>query len=44
MVNLISLGWRVDIVVAAAVPITLAAVSIVMEATGRVFDRITLGA
>ncbi len=44
VVSLISLGWRVGIVVAAAVPITLAAVFVVMEATGRVFDRITLGA
>ncbi|MEJ1963590.1 MAG: efflux RND transporter permease subunit [Gammaproteobacteria bacterium] len=44
VVSLISLGWRVGIVVAAAVPITLAAVCVVMEATGRVFDRITLGA
>ena len=44
VVSLISLGWRVGIVVAAAVPLTLAAVSVVMEATGRVFDRITLGA
>ncbi len=42
--SLISLGWRVGIVVATAVPITLAAVFVVMEATGRVFDRITLGA
>ncbi|MDE8651003.1 efflux RND transporter permease subunit [Novosphingobium album (ex Liu et al. 2023)] len=44
VVSLISLGWRVGIVVAAAVPLTLAAVFVVMEATGRVFDRITLGA
>jgi multidrug efflux pump subunit AcrB len=44
VVSLISLGWRVGIVVAAAVPLTLAAVLIVMLATGRVFDRITLGA
>ncbi|MEI9886100.1 MAG: efflux RND transporter permease subunit [Rhizomicrobium sp.] len=44
VVSLVSLGWRVGIVVAAAVPITLAAVFVVMEATGRVFDRITLGA
>src|SRR5204863_9123696 len=39
-----SLGWRVGIVVAAAVPLTLAAVFVVMLLTGRVFDRITLGA
>lgn len=44
VVSLLSLGWRVGIVVAAAVPLTLAAVLIVMLATGRVFDRITLGA
>jgi multidrug efflux pump subunit AcrB len=44
VVSLLSLGWRVGIVVAAAVPITLAAVFVVMAATGRVFDRITLGA
>ncbi len=43
-VSLISLGWRVGIVVAAAVPLTLAAVFVIMLATGRVFDRITLGA
>ena len=44
IVSLISLGWRVGIVVAAAVPLTLAAVFVVMLLTGRVFDRITLGA
>jgi multidrug efflux pump subunit AcrB len=44
IVSLISLGWRVGIVVAAAVPITLAAVFVIMLVTGRVFDRITLGA
>jgi len=44
LVSLISLGWRVGIVVAAAVPLTLAAVFVVMLATGRDFDRITLGA
>ena len=38
------LGWRVGIVVAAAVPLTLAAVFVIMLATGRDFDRITLGA
>ena len=43
-VSLLSLGWRVGIVVAAAVPLTLAAVFVIMLATGRVFDRITLGA
>lgn len=44
VVSLISLGWRVGVVVAAAVPITLAAVFVIMLVTGRVFDRITLGA
>jgi len=44
VVSLISLGWRVGIVVAAAVPLTLAVVLVIMWATGRVFDRITLGA
>src|SRR5437868_4825911 len=44
VVSLISLGWRVGVVVAAAVPLTLAAVFVVMLLTGRVFDRITLGA
>jgi len=44
LVSLISLGWRVGVVVAAAVPLTLAAVFVVMLFTGRVFDRITLGA
>src|SRR6266853_610333 len=44
IVSLISLGWRVGVVVAAAVPLTLAAVFVVMLLTGRVFDRITLGA
>ncbi|RXH57167.1 efflux RND transporter permease subunit [Granulicella sibirica] len=44
IVSLISLGWRVGIVVAAAVPVTLAITFVIMLATGRVFDRITLGA
>jgi len=44
IVSLISLGWSVGVVVAAAVPLTLAAVFVVMLLTGRVFDRITLGA
>jgi multidrug efflux pump subunit AcrB len=44
IVSLMSLGWRVGIVVAAAVPLTLAAVLVIMLVTGRVFDRITLGA
>src|SRR3954467_10400834 len=44
VVSLLSLGWRVGIVVAAAVPLTLAAVFVIMLDTGRVFDRVTLGA
>lgn len=44
VVSLVSLGWRVGIVVALAVPLTLAAVFVIMLATGRDFDRITLGA
>jgi multidrug efflux pump subunit AcrB len=44
IVSFISLGWREGIVVAAAVPLTLAAVFVIMLMTGRVFDRITLGA
>lgn len=43
-VSLVSLGWRTGIVVAMAVPLTLAGVFIIMMATGRDFDRITLGA
>jgi multidrug efflux pump subunit AcrB len=44
LVSLLSLGWRVGIVVAAAIPLTLAAVFLIMLETGRFFDRITLGA
>ncbi|HVJ35947.1 MAG TPA: efflux RND transporter permease subunit [Terriglobia bacterium] len=44
IVSLVSLGWRVGVVVAAAVPLTLAAVLVIMLFTGRAFDRITLGA
>lgn len=43
VVCFISMGWRVGIVVAAAVPLTLAVVFIVMAATSKNFDRITLG-
>lgn len=39
----VSMGWRVGMVVAAAVPLTLAVVFVVMAATGKNFDRITLG-
>ena len=44
VVSLISLGWREGIIVAAAVPLTLATVLVIMLFTGRAFDRITLGA
>ncbi|WP_447866938.1 efflux RND transporter permease subunit [Rahnella bonaserana] len=43
VVCFISMGWRVGIVVAAAVPLTLGVVFVVMAATGKNFDRITLG-
>ncbi|MBP1771952.1 MAG: acriflavin resistance protein [Holophagaceae bacterium] len=43
VVCFVSMGWRVGVVVAAAVPLTLAAVFMVMAATGKNFDRITLG-
>ncbi|MCQ8277637.1 efflux RND transporter permease subunit [Acetobacteraceae bacterium KSS8] len=43
-VSLLTLGWRVGIVVAAAVPLTLAIVLAIMLLTGRELDRITLGA
>jgi len=43
VVCFVSMGWRVGIVVAAAVPLTLAAVFVIMAATGKNFDRITLG-
>ncbi|WP_299906184.1 efflux RND transporter permease subunit [uncultured Paracoccus sp.] len=44
LIALVSMGWRVGIVVAAAVPLTLAVVFLIMLETGRFFDRITLGA
>jgi multidrug efflux pump subunit AcrB len=44
VVSLLALGFRVGLVVACSVPLTLAAVFVVMLATGRNFDRITLGA
>lgn len=43
-VSLLSLGWRVGLIVSAAVPLTLSIVFIIMLATHRDFDRITLGA
>ncbi len=44
VVSLLTLGFRVGIVVALAVPLTLSAVFVIMMLTGRDFDRITLGA
>jgi multidrug efflux pump subunit AcrB len=44
LVSLLSLGWRVGIVVVAAIPLTLGTVFVIMMITDRVFDRITLGA
>ena len=43
VVCFVSMGWRVGLVVAAAVPLTLAVVFVVMLASGKNFDRITLG-
>ena len=43
-VSLVALGLRVGVIVALSVPLTLAAVFVIMLATGRDFDRITLGA
>jgi len=43
LAGFLSMGWRAGIVVSAAVPLTLATVFIVMAATGKNFDRITLG-
>jgi len=44
IVCLISLGWRVGFVVAAAVPITLSTTLVIMLASGKDLDRISLGA
>ena len=44
LVSLLSLGWRVGIIVVAAIPLTLGVVFVIMMVTDRVFDRITLGA
>ncbi|MGH7978749.1 MAG: efflux RND transporter permease subunit, partial [Limisphaerales bacterium] len=44
LVSLLSLGWRVGLVVVAAIPLTLGVVFVIMILTDRVFDRITLGA
>ncbi|SAI37813.1 membrane protein [Bordetella ansorpii] len=43
LVCFVSMGWRVGVVVAAAVPLTLAIVFVIMAASGKNFDRITLG-
>lgn len=43
LVSFVSMGWRVGVVVAVAVPLTLAMVFVVMATTGKNFDRITLG-
>lgn len=44
IVSLLALGFRVGLIVTAAVPLTLSAVFVIMLMTGRDFDRITLGA
>jgi multidrug efflux pump subunit AcrB len=44
LISLLALGFRVGLVVAAAVPLTLSVVFVIMLMTGREFDRITLGA
>lgn len=43
LVSFLSMGWRVGLIVAAAVPLTLAIVFVIMAANGLNFDRITLG-
>lgn len=43
LVSFLSMGWRPGVIVAAAVPLTLAIVFVVMLASGKNFDRITLG-
>ena len=44
LVSFLSLGWRVGVVVALAVPLTLALVFIVMEQLGIELQRVSLGA
>ena len=44
LISLLALGFRVGLVVAAAVPLTLSIVFVIMLMSGREFDRITLGA
>lgn len=43
LVSFVSMGWRPGIIVASAVPLTLAIVFVVMFVTGINFDRISLG-
>lgn len=43
-VSFVALGWRAGVVVALAIPLTLALTFWLMELTGRNLDRITLGA
>ncbi len=44
LVSFIALGWRAGVVVALAIPLTLALTFFVMQLTGKNLDRITLGA
>ncbi|MEO1658236.1 MAG: efflux RND transporter permease subunit [Pseudomonadota bacterium] len=44
VVSFVSLGWRTGIVVALAVPLTLAVTFVVMEQMGTSLERISLGA
>src|SRR6266576_3277275 len=44
VVSFLSLGWRTGVVVALSVPLVLAIVIVVMNATGMDLDRISLGA
>ena len=44
VVSFLSLGWRTGVVVALSVPLVLAIVLVVMNATGMDLDRISLGA
>jgi multidrug efflux pump len=44
VVSFLSLGWRTGVVVALSVPLVLAIVLVVMNATGMNLDRISLGA
>jgi multidrug efflux pump subunit AcrB len=44
LISFLSLGWRVGIVVALAVPLTLALVFVVMDLAGIELERVSLGA